>query len=52
MLIATSAVIAALVGALVFALADGKLSEAGKCLMLAGFIGIVLAMSGHTVRIG
>ena len=50
MLIAPFALLAAIVGLLMFALAAGKVMEIGRCLMLAGFIAMLISLTG-TVKV-
>ena len=42
----------AVVGALVYALADGKVSEAGRLAFFVGLIVFTASMAGHVLRIG
>ena len=42
----------AVVGALLYALTDGKLSEIGRILLFTGLIWLVYGMSGRAIHFG
>ena len=51
MLVAYLPIVIAIIGLLLWALTEGKLSEAGRLLFFAGVLAACLTLAGRTVRI-